>query len=282
MQLKNFICLKQFNVIFPILKASPTRPIERQPEMEALPKTAFTSTSVFKADFVDHKAIKSAHMFKPESHLFRTNKTMEQQTTQGDSFKAWPIESRHRKAPDAYKKPEGEIEIMPISRDYSNHGELGIPAKSARPRTKLRRGREFPFNSTTSYSTEFQKHVTSQRSTLRQNARDCNEIFPKSTEGVEVPAITSEFLDKYKRHQAPPARMFKDNSSLFKTSDSFADTSLYKDQFKGERIECPTESLLRNDKVGLFTFDHVNEEGHKIFEISPRGAESLRREVTVV
>ena len=250
--------------------------------MEALPKTAFTSTSVFKADFVDHKAIKSAHMFKPESHLFRTNETMERQTTQADSFKVWPIASRQRKAPDVYKKPEGEIEIKPISHDYSNHGGLGIPAKSARPRTKLQRGREFPFNSTTSYSMEFQKHTNPQRATLRQNGRDGNDIFPKSTEGPEAAAVTSEFLDKYKRHQAPPARMFKDNSTLFKTSASFADTSLYKDQFRGERIECPTESLLRNDKAGLFTFDHVNEEGHKVYEISPRRSEPLRREVTVV
>ena len=192
------------------------------------------------------------------------------------------MESRWRKAPDVYKKPKGEIEIMPISRDYSNHGVLGIPAKSARPRTKLQRGREFPFNATTSYSMEFQQHDTSQRSILKQNARDGNDIFPKSTEGPEAAAATSEFLDKYKRHQAAPARMFKDNSTLFKTSASFADTSLYKDQFKGERIECPTESLLRNDKVGLFTFDHVNEEGHKVYEISPRRSEPLRREVTVV
>lgn len=264
-----------------VLKASPTRAIERQPEMQALPKTAFTSRSVFKADFVDHKAIKSAHMFKPESHLFRTNDAMEQETTQTDSFKVWPIESRQRKAPDAYKRPEGEIEIMPISRDYSNHGELGIPAKSARPRTKLQRGREFPFISTTSYSTEFPKHATSQRATLRQNARGGNDIFPKPTDDSEAAAITSEFLDKYKRHQAAPARMFKDNSTLFKTSENFADTSLYQDQFRGERIDCPTEGLLRNDKVGLFTFDHVNEEGHKVYEISPRRSEPLRREVTV-
>ena len=250
--------------------------------MQALPKTAFTNTSVFKADFVDHKAIKSAHMFKPESHLFRTNETMQRQTTQADSFRVWPIESRYRKAPDVYKKPEGEIEIMPISRDYSNHGGMGIPAKSARPRTKLRRGREFPFNPTTSYSTEFQKHTAQQRSTLKQNARDGNEIFPKSTEGPEATAATSEFLDKYKRHHAPPARIFKDNSTLFKTSASLEDTSLYRDQFRGERIKCPTEGLLHNDNVGLFTFDHVNEEGHKVYEISPRRNEPLRREVTVV
>lgn len=278
----DFLSQIKVNILFSTLKASPTKPIERQPEMEALPKTAFTSTSVFKADFVDHKAIKSAHMFKPESHLFRTNETMERQTTQADSFKVWPITSRQRKAPDVYKKPEGEIEIKPISRDYSNHGGLGIPAKSARPRTKLQRGREFPFNSTTSYSMEFQKHTNPQRATLRQNGRDGNDIFPKSTEGPEAAAVTSEFLDKYKRHQAPPARMFKDNSTLFKTSASFADTSLYKDQFRGERIECPTESLLRNDKAGLFTFDHVNEEGHKVYEICPRRSEPLRREVTVV
>lgn len=276
-----FWCNVNLTGFFRFFKASPTRPIERQPEMEALPKTAFTCTSVFKADFVDHKAIKSAHMFKPESHLFRTNRMMERETTQGESFKSWPIESRQRKAPDVYKKPKGQMEIIPTSRDYSNHGELGIPAKSARPRTKLQRGCEFPFNSTTSYSMEFQKHDAPQRASLRQNARDGNDIFLKSSEDSEPTNVTSEFLDKYKRHQAPPARMFKDNSTLFKTSASFADTSLYKDQFRGERIECPTDALLRDDKVGLFSFDHVNEKGHKIYAISPRASEPLRREVTV-
>lgn len=263
-------------------KASPTKPIERQREIQALPKSAFTNTSVFKADFVDHKTVKSAHMFKSESQLFRSNETMARQTTQTDSFKAWPVTPRQRKPPDVYKKPEGKIEITPISHDYSNHGELGIPAKSARPRTKLRRGRDFPFDSITSYSTEFPKHTATKRATVTQNTRDANDIFPTSTEGPETMKNSSEFFDKYKGHHAPPARMFKDNSTLFKTSARFADSTLYHDQFRGERIECPTEALLRDDKVGLFTFDHVNEEGHKFYDINPRASKPLRREVTVM
>lgn len=251
------------------------RPIEQRQEMELPPKSAFTTKSVFKADFVDHRTNKSARIFKPESHLFQTPQLMQLQTTQADSYKVWPIPSRQRKAPDIYVKPEGEMIIMPVSRDYSDHRETGIPARSARPRTKIQRGREFPFNSTTSYSTEYQKHATSPLIVnFKQNARECNEIFPTSSNDA---IVTSEFLDKYKRHDVPPVRKFKEDSHLFKTSASFTDTTLYKDHFKGERIKCPTEALLRNKE--LFALSHVNEEGHRIYEMNNQTPDSLPQEV---
>lgn len=263
------------------LKVDPTRPVERHSEVRSPPKSAFTSKSVFRSDFIDHKATKSAYMFKPASLLFKTNDSMECQTTKGDAFKAWPVETRQRKAPEVYKKPEGLIEIKPTSSDYSHHGDLAVPARSARPHTKLRRGREFPFNPTTSYSLEFKPYDSlPPREKLKQNAKDGNDIFPKS-EGKEPFTATSEFLDKYKRHQTVPARMCKGDSSLFKTAENLSDTSLYKEHFRGERIKCPTESLLRDGEVGVFSFDHLTEDGHKVYEISPRGADNLRREVTV-
>ena len=259
------------------------RPVERHSDDSAvsLPKSAFASKSVFRSDFVDHKAIKSAHMFKPASLLFKTDDAMDSETTQGNAFKVWPVSKQERRAPDVYKKPEGLIEIKPTSSDYAHHGAQGIPAKSARPRTKLQRGREFPFNPTTSYSVEFKIHEKlPARERLKRDRTDGNEIFPKSEENGATVG-TSEFLDKFKRHQVAPARMFKGNSSLFKTTANLSDTTLYAEQFRGERIECPSERLLRNDNFGAFSFDHVTEEGHKVYEISPRGADNLRREMTV-
>ena len=269
----------------PLQAIASRSPIAEPPREVLTPpvRSAFTSTSVFRGDFVDYKTAKSAQIYKPESNLFKTSDSMSSETTKATAFQAWPLESRQRKPPEIYKKPEGLFQAQQTSRDYSNHGDLAIPAKSARPRTKLQRGREFPFNPTTSYSQEFKGHemLPPRRDMMRQSANNDNEIFPKSSDPLTFG--TSEFLDKYKRHQALPAKMFKGDSGLFQTSSKISDQTLYKEQFRGDKIECPSEKLLRGDPLGNMAFDHVSEEGHKVYDISTRETDQqqLRREVTV-
>lgn len=144
--------------------------------------------------------------------------------------------------------------------DYGHFGRKGVPAKNARPRTKLKFGREDLLDDTTNYGSSFQWKA--QPVIHSKGPRVHNEIFPSArNEGIDK----SEFLDSYKRFNVLPPKMFRDRSCLFKTSEKLASSSQYDGEYSWPAVKCPSDALMRGSLD--FVFDHETENGHKVFSI---------------
>ncbi|KXJ28756.1 stabilizer of axonemal microtubules 2 [Exaiptasia diaphana] len=239
-------------------KAIPPK-LETKKEEYNPPEKPFNSTSVFKEDFQDFRGAPKAQKFRPISDLFATDKRMDSSTTKDSDYKAWEVKIPKQKTPEMYKRPEGDVDCRTTHMDYGNFGRKALPAKNARPKTKLRFGREDALDDTTNYGLSFR--WTAQPQVFSKGPLVKNEVFPREKGFQE----TSEFLDKYKRFNVVPSKMFRDNSQLFKTSDRLSDHTVYKGDFDWPSIDCPSNKLLAGS--GNFKFDHENEAGHRVFEI---------------
>ena len=239
---------------------------QRKQEERVPPEEPFHANSVFKEDFTDLRGAPKAAIYNPQSDLFKTNEPMQQETTKKDDYKTWEITPRKQTEPARYKAPDGTMDCQTTQMDYAHFGKKAVPAKNARPRTKLRFGRENALDDTTNYGLSFKWSY--EPVVHSKGPKIKNEIFPPVQEGSPG---RSEFLDKYKRFNVVPARMFRDRSTLFKTADGLAKDTVYDGDFTWPNVNCPSEALLKGQ--GTLAFDHETETGHKIFSISERGTD---------
>ncbi|KAK3738142.1 hypothetical protein QZH41_005324 [Actinostola sp. cb2023] len=233
---------------------------ELKKEHHSPPENPFDSTSVFKADFQDFRNAPKARKFRPISDLFATDKKMDSSTTKDADYKAWEVKIPKHKSPELYKRPEGDVDCRTTHMDYGNFSRRALPAKNARPRTKLTFGREDALDDTTSYGLSFR--WTAQPKILSRGPLERNEVFPTANTSFNE---TSEFLDKYKRFNVVPSKMYRDNSTLFKTSDPVSGNTVYKRDFDWPSVDCPSDKLFSG--TAAFKFDHETETGHRFFEI---------------
>lgn len=241
---------------------------ERKREERVPPEEPFNSNSVFKEDFVDFRGAPKAPMFNPVSDLFKSSDPMQQETTKNEDFKSWEVSPRKQKEPEKYKTPDGAMNCQTTHMDYAHFGKKAVPARTARPRTKLRFGREDALDDKTNYGLSFKWFY--EPVVHSKGPRIKNEIFPPIQEkGPEK----SEFLDKYKRFTVIPPKMFRDRSSLFKTSEGLAKDTVYDDDYVWPRVSCPSDALMKGK--GTFVFDHETETGHKVFETISENTRSM-------
>lgn len=240
---------------------------QRKPEERVPPAEPFNSNSVFKEDFVDLRGAPKAPIFNPKSDLFKTNQPMQQMTTKREDYKTWEVSPRKQHEPEKYKAPDGTMDCQTTHMDYANFGKKAIPARTARPRTKLRFGREEALDDKTNYGLSFkwfyEPIVHSKGPGIK------NEIFPPVQEKSPE---KSEFLDKYKRFNVVPPRMFRDRSALFKTSEALAKDTVYDDDYSWPQVTCPSEALIKGK--GTFVFDHETEMGHKVYSLAGKSHSS--------
>jgi hypothetical protein len=237
-------------------------PLKIEPKKEDYvpPEAPFNSTSIFKADYKDLRNAPKAKMYRPISDLFATDKMMESSTTKDTDYKAWKVKIPKQKSPEMYTKPDGEVDCRTTHMDYGNFGRKALPAKNARPRTKLKFGREDILDDTTNYGLSFR--WTAQPTVFSKGPVVRNEIFPTDKRGFKD---TSEFLDQYKRFNVVPSKMYKDNSELFKSSAPVSNSTVYNGDYDWPKIKCPSDKLLTGS--GSFKFDHETETGHRVFDI---------------
>lgn len=234
---------------------------QRKQEERVPPEEPFNSNSVFKEDFVDLRGAPKAPIFNSKSDLFKTDQPMQQTTTKAEDFKSWGVSPRKQPEPEKYKAPDGSMDCQTTQMDYMHFGKKAVPAKKARPRTKLRFGREDALDDKTNYGLSFKWFY--EPVVHSKGPKIKNEIFPPVQERSPE---KSEFLDKYKRFNVVPPRMFRDRSSLFKTSEGISKDTVYDGDYTWPRVSCPSDALLKGK--GTFTFDHETETGHKVFAIA--------------
>lgn len=234
--------------------------LEPKKEVHNPPEAPFDSTSIFKADFKDLRHAPKAKMCRPVSDLFATDQMMASTTTKDTDYKAWEVKIPKQKSPEMYKKPDGELDCRTTHMDYGNFGRKALPAKNARPRTKLKFGREDILDDTTNYGLSFR--WSAQPKTLSKGPGVKNEIFLTNHQSFKE---TSEFLDQYKRFNVVPSKMYKDNSRLFKTNDPLSRSTVYNGDYDWPKMTCPSDKLMAGS--GSLKFDHETETGHRVFEI---------------
>lgn len=234
---------------------------QRKLEERVPPAEPFNSNSVFKEDFVDLRGAPKAPIFNPRSDLFKTDQPMHHTTTKTEDYKTWEISPRKQPEPEKYKVPEGAMDCQTTHMDYAHFGKKAVPARNARPRTKLRFGREDRLDDKTNYGMSFRWFYEPVVHSKGPGIK--NEIFPAIQ---ETSPEKSEFLDKYKRFNVVPPKMFRDRSSLFKTSEAIAKDTVYDDDYAWPRVSCPSDALLKGK--GTYVFDHETEMGHKVFSIA--------------
>ena len=236
--------------------------VVKEKEVYNPPSEPFDSTSIVKTDFKDPRGAKKASLCRWRDDFFKSSNPMQHETTNSATFRDWGAKPRQQKEPDSYQKPEGSMDCRTTNMDFCFFGEKAKPARSARPSTKLRFGRENSLDDRTNYSTDFLWR--SEPVTFSRGPAVENEVLPKG--GRSGFNATSEALDKYKRFDVVPPKGFRDNSSLFKTNDKINDGSMYRADYSWPKMKCDYETLFTGPKSN-FVFDHVTEEGHKFYSI---------------
>ena len=234
----------------------------KEKEVYNPPAEPFNSTSIVRDDFKDPRGAKKASLCRWNDDFFKSSNPMQHETTNNTTFRDWGAKPRQQKEPESYQKPEGTMDCRTTHMDYCFFGEKAKPARTARPRTKLRFGRENPLDDTTNYSTDFQWRP--QPVTFSGGPTVENEVLPKG--GRSGFDGTSESLDKYKRFNVVPPKSYRDNSTLFKSADRINGGTSYRGDYSWPKVQCPSDALF-SGQSSEFVFDHQTEEGHKIFSM---------------
>ena len=222
------------------------------------PSKPFKGNSFLREDFPFHKDARKASIYKPISTVLKSESPLQSKTTSNEDFRNWPIEPLKKKDKEIYSKPQGEMDLKPTSHDYCYFGMEGIPAKSARPKTKLRTGREGQFDGTSSYSACFKSWEISPAKPIKHH-----DELRRSAPGTLKFTENSEHRHEYKRFNTAPARIFKPKSILFKTDNKLESKSLYSFDFDGTKgPECLSDKLLKGNISG-YNFQDDPDTGHR-------------------
>ena len=222
------------------------------------PSGPFDSDSLMRTDYQKHSGARKADIHNPIDTVFKTDERMERMTTNLEDFKTWPVEAVKSKHKQKYEQPEGEMVLKSTSMDYRYFGNEAKPAKSARPKTKLRTGRDGVFNGTSNYSNDFK--VWASLPALPIKAKDeLIELSPRRTKFDS----NSEHREEFRRFNTAPARIFKPLTSVFKTDESMASKTVYNSEFAGrQHPTCPSERILGGEIAGM-RFEDDEDTGHR-------------------
>ena len=222
------------------------------------PSKPFDGNSLMHTDYISHLSPRKAEIHKPVDTVLKSDQPMERQTTNLDDFKNWPVKTYTPKVKQDYKKPDGQMTMMSTSSDYKNFGVLATPARSARPKTKLRTGRDGMFCGISNYSTDFKIWGSTPALPVR-----INDELTKIGYGTFDYVATSEHKDAYKRHNTAPARIFKPGTSVFRTKDAMGSSTVYASEFDGRPGPlCPSDALLKGTLAGI-SFQDDEDTGHR-------------------
>lgn len=231
--------------------------IRRSDEYER-PSGPFDADSLMHTDYVWHADAKKAKREQPITTVFKTNDQMERTTTNLDDFKCWSVEAPKPKAKQQFQQPEGKMYLIPISADYKHFGGEGKPAKSARPKTKLRTGRDGVFCGTSNYTADFKQWMSLPAIPIKLQ----DELITLSPRKTKFDA-NSEHRESYQRFNTAPARIFKPGTHVFKTEDAMSNMTTYQSEFDGRPPpQCPSERILKG-KISGIQFEEDIDTGHK-------------------
>lgn len=231
--------------------------IRRSDEYEK-PSGPFDGNSLMHTDYVKHVDAKRANREKPVTTVFRTNEKMERTTTNLEDYKTWVAEAPKPKQKQQFQKPAGEMFLKPISSDYKHFGKQAVPAKSARPKTKLRTGRDGPFCGTSNYTDDFKQWASLPALPVKLQ----DELITLSPRRTKFDA-NSEHREAFKRFNTAPARIFKPGTHVFKTDDAMSSKTVYMTEYDGRSAApCLSEKIL-NGSVSGFQLQEDFDTGHR-------------------
>lgn len=241
--------------------------VRRSDEYER-PTGPFEANSLMHTDYIRHTDARKAEREKPVTTVFKTNERMERTTTNLEDYKTWKLEAPKLKDKQQFEQPTGEMYLKPISTDYRHFGKEARPARNARPKTKLRTGRDGPFCGTSNYSNDF-KVWTSLPALPIKLQDELSTLSPRKSKFD----TNSEHRDAFKRFNTAPARIFKPCTHVFQTEDAMSNKTVYKTEFSGRPPPpCQSEKIIRGILPGVYLEEDLDT-GHRyvIDSISSRG-----------
>ena len=220
--------------------------IRRNDEYER-PSGPFDANSLMHTDYVRHADARKFIRGKPTATVFKSSDKMERTTTNLEDYKSWSVEAPKPKARQQFQMPEGKMYLNPISTDYRYFGSEAKPARSARPKTKLRTGRDGMFCGTSNYTADFKQWASLPAFPVKLED-ELKALSPRKTKFD----ANSEHREAFKRFNTAPARIFKPSTHVFKTEDAMSNTTTYKSEFDGRPPpSCPSEKILKGRISGI-------------------------------
>ena len=220
--------------------------VRRSDEYEQ-PSGPFAGNSLMHTDYKKHDDASKAQIMKPLTTVFKTNEKMERTTTNLEDFQTWPVAPLKTKAKEAFQQPTGEMYLKSTSMDYKYFGHEAKPAKSARPKTKLRTGRDGLFEGMSNYAADFKQWGSLPALPVKMQ----DELVSLSPRKGRFDA-NSEHHESFKRFNTAPARIFKPVTTVFKTDESMNGKTMYMTDFHGRPPPpCLSDKLLKGKLVGV-------------------------------
>lgn len=103
----------------------------------------FDGYTTHRSDFTEKQASRSSRTHRPLTSTKIPNEEFEKETTNSQHYQPWQTQKREVRRPQSYMKPEGDMDLMTVTKnDYS--GDLkGEKAKLARPNTTHKHSGDF-------------------------------------------------------------------------------------------------------------------------------------------
>ncbi|CAH1795778.1 unnamed protein product [Owenia fusiformis] len=212
-------------------------------------KAPLDDMSTFKKDYQGIQGPKMASC-KPDSEAFQSSAPLEDATTMRDDYKKWSAQRPHQHVPDAYTKPQGEMDMNTnYTHDYRKHAMQ--PVKAARPQS--RKSVPGKFEDATNYNNDYRKWSMGERQkpTMKPDYVPPDAPF----EGLAT------YKSHYVRHGGLPAASCKPDDKGFASDSPFNDNTMYRTEFIPKKQEpCPAVAV---DNSGKYAFDNQDPRGHK-------------------
>ena len=168
---------------------------------------------------------------KPDGNAYQSEAPFEDGTTQRTDYIKWPVDRPHMREPDAYVRPEGDVDYHTTTHTDYNRKPIA-PTKAMRPSS--RRGVPGKFDGNTNYKHDFRKWPVKP---MKQQPR--NDYLPPEApfEG------RSNYTDNYQKHPLAARESMKPNEATRVSDQPFDGRTGYRDEY----VKHPFEERVRRE-----------------------------------
>lgn len=237
---------------------------QREKELYKGPAVPFEGLSTFARDYTKKQGEKTESC-RPPPAAYQSSAPLDDLTTFKNDYRRWNGEKPYVHQPDAYQKPEGDIDLNTTNRlNFKRHPMQRVAMVKPGEGRVMNPG---AFEGLTNYKSDFKPW-------------ELNRQMPKVREGWVPNNNPFEGCPTYKAHYiqhaiAPPKSM-KPDASAMASNAPFDDATMYRTEFV-KKAASICEAAVLDTKASQYTFVETDSRGHKHYKPIWERTTPLRR-----
>ncbi|PVD19823.1 hypothetical protein C0Q70_20314 [Pomacea canaliculata] len=209
-------------------------------------------TTTFMRDFRGQMGERTKS-FKPDNQVQGSGEPLDDLTTFKNDYRRWPAERPYHHLPDAYKKPDGDIDLN-TTHNLTYKPQPLQPHVAIKP--KSAHGDPGAFNGVTNYSTDYRPW-------------EIDRVHPKTRPGYQPNTAPFEGISTHAAHFGPkplnPTASFRPGHGQVGSDAPFDDATMYRLEYTPKRVgPCPAAILDTGNAT--YRFIELDPRGHKLYQ----------------